>query len=157
MSRRRKAQVRAVLPDPKYGDVLVSKFINYLMERGKKSVAEKIVYDALEALAKNAKSDNVLEMFKTAIENARPSVEVRSRRVGGATYQVPVEVAPRRSIALSSRWIINAARKRGQKTMKDKLAAELLDAANGKGDAIKTRDNVTKTAEGNRTFAHFRW
>ena len=156
MSRRRAAEKREILKDPKYGDVVVTKFMNCLMYDGKKSVSERILYGAFNKIdGKNGKT--CLELFNEALENVRPTLEVRSRRVGGATYQVPSEVAPRRAQALSIRWLINAARARSEKTMVDRLAAELLDASAGKGAAIKKREDTHKMAEANRAFAHYRW
>ena len=156
MSRRRAAEKREILKDPKYGDAIVTKFMNCLMYDGKKSVSERILYGAFDKIdGKNGKT--CLELFNEALENVRPTLEVRSRRVGGATYQVPSEVAPRRAQALSIRWLINAARARSEKTMVDRLAAELLDASAGKGAAIKKREDTHKMAEANRAFAHYRW
>ena len=156
MSRRRAAEKREILKDPKYGDAVVTKFMNCLMYDGKKSVSERILYGAFDKIdGKNGKT--CLELFNEALENVRPTLEVRSRRVGGATYQVPSEVAPRRAQALSIRWLINAARARSEKTMVDRLAAELLDASAGKGAAIKKREDTHKMAEANRAFAHYRW
>ncbi len=156
MSRRRAAEKREILKDPKYGDAVVTKFMNCLMYDGKKSVTERILYGAFDKIdGKNGKT--CLELFNEALENVRPTLEVRSRRVGGATYQVPSEVAPRRAQALSIRWLINAARARSEKTMVDRLAAELLDASAGKGAAIKKREDTHKMAEANRAFAHYRW
>jgi small subunit ribosomal protein S7 len=156
MPRRRKVAEREVLPDPKYNSVVVTKFINGLMERGKKSIAEKIFYRALEIIeAKTGK--NGLEMFETALNNVKPILEVKSRRVGGATYQVPVEVSEKRRQALAIRWIIGFAKARHEKTMADKLAAELIAAANKEGASIKKREDTHKMAEANKAFAHFRW
>lgn len=156
MSRRRQAQKRTVLPDAKYGDLVVSKFMNYVMLQGKKSVAENIVYDAFENVAKKTGKDAV-EVFKDALENVKPAVEVRSRRVGGATYQVPVEVRSTRANALALRWLITAARKRGENTMADRLTGELLDAFNNRGNAVKKREDTHKMADANKAFSHFRW
>ena len=156
MSRRRAAEKREIHPDPKFGDVVISKFINCLMEMGKKSVAEKIVYGALENVQTKSGRDPV-ELFHDALENVKPSVEVRSRRVGGATYQVPVEVRRERSQALCLRWIIQSARKRSEKTMTDRLSAEFLDAANNRGASVKKREDTHKMADANKAFAHFRW
>ena len=156
MSRRRRSDKRDILPDPKFNDKVVTKFVNYLMNDGKKSVAEKIFYDALDIIQKKAKSDPV-KVFKDALDNVKPAVEVRSRRVGGATYQVPVEVRPDRSLALSIRWIITAARARNEHTMKEKLSNELLDALNKRGSAVKKREDTHKMAEANKAFSHFRW
>lgn len=156
MARRRAAEKREIFKDPKYGDVIVTKFMNCLMYDGKKSVSEGILYGAFEKIhGKDGK--NCLELFHEALANVRPTLEVRSRRVGGATYQVPTEVAPVRAQALSIRWIINAARSRSEKTMRERLAAEILDAAYGKGAAIKKREDTHKMAEANRAFAHYRW
>ena len=156
MSRRHSAEKRDIIPDAKYGDVVVAKFMNTIMYEGKKSVAEAIVYGALDSVEAKAKSDP-LAVFKQALENVAPSVEVRSRRVGGATYQVPVEVRTDRRQALAIRWIISAARGRNDKTMVDRLAAELLDASNNRGAAVKKREDTHKMAEANRAFAHYRW
>jgi small subunit ribosomal protein S7 len=156
MARRRAAEKREVLKDPKYGDVIVTKFINCLMYDGKKSVSEKILYTAFDKIhGKNGK--NCLELFTEALENVRPTLEVRSRRVGGATYQVPTEVSPDRAQALSIRWMIKAARSRSEKTMAERLAAELLDAASGRGVTVKKKEDTHKMAEANRAFAHYRW
>ena len=156
MSRRREAEKREVLPDPKYGDRVISKFINCLMRDGKRSVAESIFYQALDHIQAKIGRD-ALEVFKEALENVRPSLEVRSRRVGGATYQVPVDVRPDRALTLSIRWLIDASRKRSEKTMRDRLANEILDAINNRGTSIKKREDTHKMAEANRAFAHYRW
>jgi small subunit ribosomal protein S7 len=156
MSRRRAADKREVLPDAKYGDMVVTKFMNCLMYAGMKSVAEQIVYGALEKIETRAKSDP-LKMFHDALENVKPAVEVRSRRVGGATYQVPVEVRPERRQALAIRWIIQAARDRSGRSMTEKLSAELLDAFNRRGNAVKKREDTHKMADANKAFAHYRW
>ena len=156
MPRRREVPKREVLPDPKFGDQQVSKFINMIMRNGKKSVAEKIMYGALETVGVKTKQDSV-EMMEKALENVRPVVEVKSRRVGGATYQVPVEVRPSRRNTLAMRWLIDAAKKRGEKTMAGKLAGELLDASENKGSAVKKREDTHKMAEANKAFSHFRW
>jgi small subunit ribosomal protein S7 len=156
MARRRAAEKREVLPDPKYGDPVLSKFMNAIMLDGKKSVAELIMYGAMEKMQSRAGRDP-LEMFHNALENVKPTLEVRSRRVGGATYQVPVEVRPSRRQALAIRWIIDIARKRSEKTMVDRLAGELLDAANGRGAAFKKREDTLRMAEANRAFSHYRW
>jgi len=156
MPRKGEVRKREVLPDPKYGDKLVAKFVNTIMTRGKKSVAESIFYRALGIVAAKTKEDS-LAIFKRAVENTRPSVEVRSRRVGGATYQVPVEVRPQRRMSLAMRWLIQAARDRNEKSMEEKLAAELLDAANNRGTAIKKKEDTHRMAEANRAFAHYRW
>jgi small subunit ribosomal protein S7 len=156
MSRRHSAEKRDIIPDAKYGDTVVAKFMNTIMYEGKKSVAESIVYGALDTVEAKAKSDP-LAVFKQALENVAPSVEVRSRRVGGATYQVPVEVRTDRRQALAIRWIIAAARDRNDKTMVDRLSAELLDASNNRGAAVKKREDTHRMAEANRAFAHYRW
>ena len=155
MSRKRKAPIRKIYPDPKYGSVVISKFINSIMYDGKRSTAEKILYSALDKM-KN-KNQDPLKVFNTAISNVRPNLEVRSRRVGGATYQVPVEVKSNRSQALALRWLLDASRKRKNKTMAEKLYYELLDASQNKGSAIKKREDTHKMAESNKAFAHFRW
>ncbi len=154
--RRAGAAKREVLPDPKYGSRLVAKFVNIMMIRGKKSTAERIMYDALAAVEDRTKQD-ALKMFKSAVDNVKPAVEVKSRRVGGSTYQVPVEVRPDRRTSLSMRWLIGAARRRPERSMADKLAAELLDAANNRGSAVKKREDTHKMAEANKAFAHYRW
>ncbi len=156
MSRRHRAEKRHINPDPKFGDLVVSKFMNNLMFEGKKSVAEGIVYGALESIQSKAKSDP-LQTFHSALENVAPAIEVRSRRVGGATYQVPVEVRPERRQALAIRWIITAARGRNEKTMVERLSGELMDAANNRGTAVKKREDTHKMAEANRAFSHYRW
>ena len=156
MSRRRKAERREVNPDPKFGDAVVSKFMNSIMKEGKKSVAERIVYGALDRMQNRAKSDPV-QLFHQALENVMPAVEVRSRRVGGATYQVPVEVRNERRQALAIRWLISAARGRNENTMEERLSGELLDAANNRGTAVKKREDTHKMAEANRAFSHYRW
>jgi small subunit ribosomal protein S7 len=156
MSRRHRAEKREVNPDPKYNDLIVSKFMNSIMKQGKKSVAERIVYGALETVQAKAKS-NPLQLFHQALENVMPAVEVRSRRVGGATYQVPVEVRNERRQALAIRWLITAARSRNENTMEERLSGELLDAANNRGTAVKKREDTHKMAEANRAFSHYRW
>ena len=156
MSRKRKAPIRKVYPDPKFHSEVVSKFINSIMYDGKKSTAEKILYDALDKIKEKTKNDPI-KVFNDAISNVRPNLEVRSRRVGGATYQVPVEVKSKRSQALAFRWIMDASRKRKNKTMSDKIFSELLDASQNKGSAIKKREDTHKMAEANKAFAHFRW
>ncbi|HSR79384.1 MAG TPA: 30S ribosomal protein S7 [Hyphomicrobiaceae bacterium] len=156
MSRRHRAERREVNPDPKFGDVVVSKFMNSIMRQGKKSVAENIVYGALDRMQSRAKSDPI-QLFHSALENVMPAVEVRSRRVGGATYQVPVEVRPERRQALAIRWLITAARGRNENTMEERLSGELLDAANNRGTAVKKREDTHKMAEANRAFSHYRW
>ena len=154
--RRAGAARREVLPDPKYGNRLVAKFVNMMMVGGKKSTAERIMYGALGTVEDRAKQD-ALKMFKAAVDNCKPAVEVKSRRVGGSTYQVPVEVRPDRRAALSMRWLIGSARRRAEKSMADKLAGELLDAANNRGAAVKKREDTHKMAEANKAFAHYRW
>ncbi len=156
MPRRREVPKRKILPDPRYGDRLVAKFTNCLMLRGKKSVAEQIVYGAFDLIERRAKEDPV-RIFKKALDNVKPSLEVKSRRVGGSTYQVPVEIRGERRTALSFRWIIMFARRRHEKTMAEKLAGELLDAAAGRGNAVKKREDTHKMAEANKAFAHYRW
>ena len=156
MSRRRRAEKREVNPDPKFGDLVVSKFMNNLMKDGKKSVAEAIVYGAFDQMEAKAKQDPIA-MFHQALENVMPAIEVRSRRVGGATYQVPVEVRPERRQALAIRWLINAARGRNENTMEDRLSGELLDASNNRGNAVKKREDTHRMAEANRAFSHYRW
>lgn len=177
MSRRHAAEKRQILPDPKFGDLVLSKFINNIMIDGKKFAAEKIVYGAIEILEKKAANENLggeteeeggeaaaliskskgLAVFHKALRTVKPKLEVRSRRVGGATYQVPVEVRHDRGVALAMRWLIDAARKRGENTMIDRVAGELLDAANERGSAVKKRDDTHKMADANKAFAHFRW
>jgi small subunit ribosomal protein S7 len=154
--RRRAAEKREVNPDPKFNDLVVTKFINCLMEDGKKSVAEAIFYSALDKLQQRAGRDP-LELFHEAVENVKPTLEVKSRRVGGATYQVPIEVRPERRQALALRWIIGTAKKRAEKTMTDRLANELQDAANSRGAAFKKREDTLRMAEANRAFSHYRW
>ncbi|MBM3220243.1 MAG: 30S ribosomal protein S7 [Candidatus Rokubacteria bacterium] len=154
--RRAGAAKREVLPDPKYGSRLVAKFVNIMMIRGKKSTAERIMYDALATVEDRSKQE-ALKMFKTAIDNVKPAVEVKSRRVGGSTYQVPVEVRPDRRTSLAMRWVIGAARRRPERSMAEKLSAELLDAANNRGTAVKKREDTHKMAEANKAFAHYRW
>ena len=156
MSRRHAAEKREVLPDPKFGDVVLTKFTNSLMLKGKKSVAERIVYDAFVIMEKKTGQDP-LKMFHEAIDNVRPSVEVRSRRVGGATYQVPVEVRSERGQALAIRWIIASARGRSENTMTERLSGELLDASSGRGGAVKKREDTHRMADANKAFAHYRW
>ena len=156
MSRKRKAPVRKIYPDPKYGSVVISKFINSIMYDGRRSTAEKILYDALDKIQAKNKEDPI-KIFNSAITNVKPNLEVRSRRVGGATYQVPVEVKANRGQALALRWLMDATRKRKNKTMAEKLYFELLDAAQNKGLAIKKREDTHKMAESNKAFAHFRW
>jgi len=156
MPRRRSVVARQILPDPKFGSQTVAKFINHVMEDGKKSVAEGIVYGALLRINEKAKSDPV-EFFENTLEKVRPMVEVKARRVGGATYQVPMEVRPSRRTALAMRWLVEAAVKRSEKTMALRLAGELLDAAEGKGTAMKKRDDVHRMAEANKAFSHYRF
>jgi small subunit ribosomal protein S7 len=156
MSRRRAAVKREVMPDAKFGDQILTKFINCLMYEGKKAAAEGIVYGAFDRIAKRGGQDP-LRVFHEALNNVRPAVEVRSRRVGGATYQVPVEVRPERRQALAIRWLIQAARSRNDRTMVDRLSAELLDAANNRGNAVKKREDTHRMAEANRAFSHYRW
>jgi small subunit ribosomal protein S7 len=156
MSRRHAAEKREVLPDAKFGDRVVTKFMNNLMTDGKKSVAERIVYDALDRVQARLKRAPV-DAFHEALDNVKPAVEVRSRRVGGATYQVPVEVRPSRREALAIRWLIQAARKRNENTMEERHAAELSDACNGRGSAVKKREDTHKMADANKAFAHYRW
>ena len=156
MSRRHRAEKREINPDPKFGDLVLSKFMNSIMLDGKKSVAERIVYAALDQVEDKARSE-ALPMFHTALENIAPQVEVRSRRVGGATYQVPVEVRTERRQALAIRWLIAAARKRNETTMIERLSGELMDAANNRGAAVKKREDTHKMAEANRAFSHYRW
>jgi small subunit ribosomal protein S7 len=156
MSRRHRAEKREVLPDPKFGNLVVSKFMNSIMYAGKKSVAETIVYGALDMIEGKTKQSPVT-VFEQALENVMPTIEVRSRRVGGATYQVPVEVRTDRRQALGIRWLITAARERNEKTMTERLSAELLDASNNRGNAVKKREDTHRMAEANRAFAHYRW
>ena len=156
MPRRREVPKREILPDPKFGDLQIAKFINMIMRNGKKATAERIMYYALDNVADKSKTDSV-ELMEKALENVRPMVEVKSRRVGGATYQVPVEVRASRRNTLAMRWIIEAAQKRGEKTMAQKLAGELLDASENKGTAVKKREDTHRMAEANKAFAHFRW
>ncbi|MDG1997339.1 MAG: 30S ribosomal protein S7 [Emcibacteraceae bacterium] len=156
MSRRHAAEKRKVLPEPKYGDLVLAKFINNLMIDGKKSTAERIVYGALDIIKTKTGTDPV-EQFHSALENVRPSVEVRSRRVGGATYQVPVEVRSTRAQALAIRWVISISRKRNENTMTERLAGEFLDAVNNRGGAVKKREDAHKMAEANKAFSHYRW
>ena len=156
MSRRHKAEKREVIPDAKYGDVILAKFMNSIMYDGKKSAAEAIVYGAFDIIEQKAKAEP-LPLFKQALENVAPAIEVRSRRVGGTTYQVPVEVRAERRQALAIRWIITAARGRNDKTMVDRLSAELMDAANNRGNAVKKREDTHRMAEANRAFSHYRW
>lgn len=154
--RKSKPRKRYLLPDPKYQDTLVTKFVNYLMERGKKSTAYQIFYDAVELVEKKT-NENGLEVWKRAMSNLTPSVEVKSRRVGGATFQVPIEIRPERKINLSIKWMIDYARARGEKTMMDRLAAEIIAASKGEGAAIKKKDDTHRMAEANKAFSHFRF
>ena len=156
MARRRRPERREVLPDPRFGDVVLTKFMNSVMLDGKKSIAESIVYGALEAVEARAKKEP-LGVFHDALNNVKPNIEVRSRRVGGATYQVPVEVRFERSQALAIRWLINAARSRSEHTMAGRLSGELMDAANNRGNAVKKREDTHRMAEANRAFSHYRW
>jgi small subunit ribosomal protein S7 len=156
MARRRRPEKREILPDPKFGDVVLSKFMNSVMLDGKKSTAESIVYGALDTVETRAKREP-LGVFHDALNNVRPGIEVRSRRVGGATYQVPVEVRPERSQALAIRWLIAAARARSEHTMSARLSGELMDAANNRGNAVKKREDTHRMAEANRAFSHYRW
>lgn len=156
MPRRREVDKRRILPDPKFNSTELSKFINVLMERGKKSIAEKIVYDALDIMHNKTKKES-LDLFKQAMDAIKPVVELKSRRVGGANYQIPIEVAPSRQVALAMRWIRDAARKRGEKSMGQRLANELLEALEGRGAAMKRREETHKMAEANKAFAHFRY
>ncbi|MFC0445940.1 30S ribosomal protein S7 [Pseudidiomarina halophila] len=156
MPRRRVIGQRKILPDPKFGSELLAKFINVVMVDGKKSVAEHIIYGALDIMAEKSKKEH-LEVFETALDNVRPTVEVKSRRVGGSTYQVPVEVRPVRRNALAMRWLVDAARTRGEKSMAQRLAGEMLDASENKGSAVKKREDVHRMAEANKAFAHYRW
>ena len=156
MPRRREVPKSRIIPDPKYKDKLVSKFTNTLMFDGKKAVAEGILYGAFDVIGERFKEDP-LEVFRKALDNVKPKLEVKSRRVGGATYQVPVEVRPERRVALAMRWIVTYARERGEKTMKERLAAEFVDASQGRGNAVKKKDDTHKMAEANKAFAHYRW
>ena len=156
MPRRRVVAKREILPDPLYNSQLVTKFVNSVMKRGKKSLAEGILYGALNRVAEKTQ-DDPMKTFKKAIENVKPALEVKSRRVGGSTYQVPVEVRPNRRTSLAIRWIIEYSSSRGEKTMREKLAAELMDAANLRGGAVKKKDDTHKMAEANKAFAHYRW
>ncbi len=156
MARRREAAKREILPDPKFGNRTLSKFMNVIMMSGKKAVAEKIVYGALDRVSEKSKGEP-LDMFEKALNNIRPMVEVKSRRVGGATYQVPIEVRGDRAIALAMRWLVDAARKRGEKSMGLRLAGEIMDAVENKGSAVKKREDTHRMAEANKAFAHYRW
>jgi small subunit ribosomal protein S7 len=156
MSRRRDVPKRKIIPDPKYRDKLVAKFTNSLMLKGKKSTAESILYGAFDIIASRFKEDP-LEVFRKALDNVKPKLEVKSRRVGGATYQVPVEVRPERRVALAMRWIVNYSRSRGEKTMRERLASELVDASQLRGNSVKKKEDTHKMAEANKAFAHYRW
>ena len=155
--RRRRPEKRKILPDPVYGDLIVAKFINNLMKGGKKSLAEKIFYASIDKIKDQVKADDGIEYFKKAIDNVSPILEVKSKRIGGATYQVPMEVRPRRAQALAMKWIIDSALKRSEKTMRERIASEIIDAHNNKGNAVKKREETHKMAESNRAFSHFRW
>ena len=156
MSRRHSAEKREIIPDAKYGDIVLTKFMNSIMYEGKKSIAEGIVYGAFDIVENRARA-NPIEVFRAALENVAPAIEVRSRRVGGATYQVPVDVRPERRQALAIRWLITAARNRNETTMVDRLSGELMDAANNRGTAVKKREDTHRMAEANRAFSHYRW
>ena len=156
MSRRRAAIKRKILPDHKFKDLVIAKFMNRIMEDGKKSVSERIVYGAFDIVSEKTKKEP-LEFFHTALDNVKPNLEVKSRRVGGATYQVPMEVRPRRAQTLAMKWIVDSALKRNEKTMKERIASEIMDAHNNKGNAVKKREETHKMAEANRAFSHFRW
>mgnify|MGYP001814900700 FL=1 len=156
MPRRAEVPKREVLPDPVYNSQLVSKFVNAIMSDGKKTVAERILYDALEIVGEKTGEDP-MKVFKKAVDSVKPAVEVKSRRVGGSTYQVPIEVRPNRRLALSFRWLLESSKRRGEKTMKQKLAGELMDAAENRGAAIKKREDTHRMAEANKAFAHYRW
>ena len=157
MARRREADKRQILPDPKFNDILVARFINNLLKQGKKSLAERVLYTALDNIGEKLKDESELDVFKKAIDNAAPMLEVRSRRVGGATYQVPVEVSRTRRQALSIRWVITNAKARAGRTMAERLTGELLDAYNNTGGAIRKKEDVHRMAEANKAFAHYRW
>ena len=157
MSRRNQASKRDILPDPKFKSEIVAKFINHIMLSGKKAIAEKIVYSAFNKISSIKETKNIVEIFKKALENISPIVEVKSRRVGGATYQVPVEIRPDRQMTLAMRWITNASRKRKEKDMSNRVAGELIEAFEGRGTAVKKREDTHKVAEANKAFAHFRW
>jgi small subunit ribosomal protein S7 len=156
MSRRRRAEKRDVLPDPKFGDQVVTKFMSCIMHDGKKSAAERIVYGAFDRIQSKSGQDPLV-VFRDALENVKPAIEVRSRRVGGATYQVPVEVRPERRQALAIRWLIDAARNRSENTMTERLSGELMDAANSRGTAVKKREDTHRMADANKAFSHYRW
>ncbi|MBA4800719.1 MULTISPECIES: 30S ribosomal protein S7 [Euryhalocaulis] len=156
MSRRHRAEKRDIIPDPKFGDEVLTKFMNYVMRDGQKSKAERIVYGAFEIVEEKTRQEPI-QIFHDALENVKPAVEVRSRRVGGATYQVPVEVRPERRQALAIRWLVNAARGRGENTMRERLAGELMDAANNRGSSVKKREDTHRMADANKAFSHYRW
>ena len=156
MSRRRAAEKRTILPDHKFKDLILAKFMNRIMKDGKKSVSEKIIYGAFDIVSKKT-DKSPIEYFHDALNNVKPSLEVRSRRVGGATYQVPMEVRPRRAQALAMKWIVDSAIKRNEKTMRERIASEIMDAFNNKGNAVKKREEIHKMADANRAFSHFRW
>ena len=156
MSRRRAAEKRTILPDHKFKDLILAKFMNRIMKDGKKSVSEKIIYGAFDIVSKKT-DKSPIEYFHDALNNVKPSLEVRSRRVGGATYQVPMEVRPRRAQSLAMKWIVDSAIKRNEKTMKERVACEIMDAFNNKGNAVKKREEIHKMADANRAFSHFRW
>tara|TARA_Y100001936_G_scaffold252102_1_gene310513 strand:+ start:1128 stop:1598 length:471 start_codon:yes stop_codon:yes gene_type:complete len=156
MSRRRAAEKRTIIPDHKYKDLILAKFMNRIMKDGKKSISEKIVYGAFEIVSKKT-DKSPIEFFHSALDNVKPNLEVRSRRVGGATYQVPMEVRPRRAQALAMKWIVDSAEKRNEKTMRERVASEIIDAFNNKGNSVKKREETHKMAEANRAFSHFRW
>lgn len=156
MGRKKHVRKREILPDPKFNDVVITKFVSSLMERGKKSIAEAILYNAIDNISERTGEEG-LKVFKKGLENVKPILEVKSRRVGGATYQVPVEVKPARRQSLASRWLIDAARSRPEHSMAERLAAEVIEAANGRGSAMKKREDVHKMAEANKAFAHYRW
>jgi small subunit ribosomal protein S7 len=156
MPRRREVPKRPIVPDPIYQDKLVAKFVNQIMQHGKKSTAERALYGSFDIIRDRFKQDPI-EVFRQALDNVKPKLEVKSRRVGGATYQVPMEVRPERRMALAMRWLVSHSRKRGEKTMRERLAAELADAANNRGSAVKKREDTHKMAEANRAFAHYRW
>lgn len=157
MSRRRRAEKREISPDPLYGSILLAKFINKVMESGKKSIARRIVYTALEKFAQRVKADNPLEAFEQALENAKPALEVKSRRIGGATYQVPIEIPTNRRISMAMGWIINHSRSKAGRSMEDGLAGELSDCLNNQGTTIKKKDDTHRMAEANKAFAHYKW
>ncbi len=157
MPRRKSIQKKSVIPDPKFGDPIVAQFINSLMKRGKKSIAERIMYSAIEAVERRAEGESGLEVFHKGLNNVKPSLEVKSRRVGGTTYQVPVEVRPRRRNALAMRWLIAAARSRSEKSLGERLGAELWSASKNEGTAVKKREDTHRMADANKAFAHFRW